>query len=92
MFKEISFVVNVSMLDDPMDIRADENGVWMRKHSPVAFVSKHIKGNSTLTLDARLVMIPITIRIPEHTTGIAHLLTSLLCKVRTCINLKLAPV
>ena len=46
--RNVSFVVNVSMLDDPMDIRADENGVWIRKGSPVAFVSKHIKGNSTL--------------------------------------------
>ena len=44
----VSFVVNVSTLDDPMDICADENGVWIRKGSPVAYVSKHTKGDATL--------------------------------------------
>jgi len=40
-----SFVVDVHSLDHPQDIRADENGVWMRKGSPVAFVSIHTKDN-----------------------------------------------
>ena len=30
-------------MDDPQDIRADENGVWKRKRSPVAYVSLHTK-------------------------------------------------
>ena len=46
--KNVSFVVNVSILDDPMDVRADENDVWMCKDSPVAYVSKHNKGDATL--------------------------------------------
>ena len=28
-------------VDDPMDIRADENGVWRRTGAPVAYVSVH---------------------------------------------------
>ena len=31
-------------LDDAHDIRADENGVWKRKGSPVAYVSIHGDG------------------------------------------------
>ena len=46
--KNVSFVVNVNTLNDPMDICADDNGVWMRKDSPVAYVSKHNKGDATL--------------------------------------------
>ena len=30
-----------------MDIRADENGVWDRKGSPVAYVSIHRNGGAT---------------------------------------------
>ena len=26
--RNVSFVVDLNMLDDPLDIRADENGVW----------------------------------------------------------------
>lgn len=36
-----AFVVNMDALEDPNDIRADENGVWNRKGSPIAFVSVH---------------------------------------------------
>ena len=28
-------------MDDPKDIRADDNGVWVRTGSPVAYVSIH---------------------------------------------------
>ena len=42
--KNVSFVVNLNMLDDPIDIRADENGIWKRNGSPVAFVSVHTNG------------------------------------------------
>jgi len=35
------------MLDDPVDVRADENGVWVRKGSPVAYVSMHTKVGKT---------------------------------------------
>ena len=42
-----SFVVDLHKLDDPVDVRADENGVWMRKGSPVAYLSKHTKERTT---------------------------------------------
>ena len=35
------------MLDDPIDIRADENGVWKRNGSPIAFASMHMNGGRT---------------------------------------------
>lgn len=37
--KNVSFVVRLDSLDDPSDVRADENGVWKRKGSPVANIS-----------------------------------------------------
>lgn len=37
----VSFVVDLHALDDPKDIRADENGVWQRNGSPVTYVSIH---------------------------------------------------
>ena len=37
----VSFLIDIQALDDPMDIRADENGAWDRKGSPVAYVSIH---------------------------------------------------
>ena len=42
-----AFVVDVHSLDHPQDICADENGVWIRKGSPVAFVSIHTKDEET---------------------------------------------
>ena len=36
-----AFVVNLHSLDDPKDIRADENGVWKRMGAPIAYVSVH---------------------------------------------------
>ena len=36
-----TYVVNLHSLDDPSDIRADENGVWVRTGSPVTYVSLH---------------------------------------------------
>ena len=41
--RNVSFVVDLHKLDDPVDVRADENGVWVRKGSPVAYVSMHTK-------------------------------------------------
>ena len=43
----VTFLVDLHALDDPMDIRADENGVWDRKGSPVAYVSTHRNGGTT---------------------------------------------
>ena len=43
----VSFVVDLHELDDPVDVRADENGVWVRKGSPVAYVSMHTKKGKT---------------------------------------------
>ena len=42
-----AFVVDLNSLDHHQDIRADENGVWIRKGSPVAYVSVHTKDNQT---------------------------------------------
>ena len=39
--QNVSFIVDLHSLDDPHDIRVDENGVWKRKGSPVAYVSIH---------------------------------------------------
>ena len=37
----VAFVVNLHSLDDPKDLRADENGVWKHMGSPIAYVSIH---------------------------------------------------
>ena len=42
-----TFVVDLHTLDHHQDIRADENGVWVRKGSPIACVSVHSKDNHT---------------------------------------------
>ena len=39
--RNVSFVVNLHKLNDPVDVTADENGVWVQKGSPVAYVSMH---------------------------------------------------
>ena len=33
--QNVSFIVDLHMLDDPLDIRADINGVWRCKGSPI---------------------------------------------------------
>ena len=43
----VAFVVDLHALDEPKDIRADENGVWQCNGSPVTYVSIH--GQSTNT-------------------------------------------
>lgn len=45
--RNVSFVVDLDKLDDPMDVRADESGIWMRQGSPVAYVSKHTNEGKT---------------------------------------------
>jgi len=45
--RNVSFVVDLHKLDDPVDVRADENGVWVWKGSPVAYVSMHTKKGKT---------------------------------------------
>ena len=37
----VAFVINLHSLDDPKDLRADENGVWKRMGAPIAFISVH---------------------------------------------------
>ena len=37
----VALVVNLQSLDDTKDLRADENGVWKRMGSPIAYVSIH---------------------------------------------------
>ena len=39
-----TFVVNLHSLDHQHDVRADENGVWIRKGSPIAYISVHTSG------------------------------------------------
>ena len=48
--KNASFVVDLHSLDDPQDVRADENGVWQRNGSPVAYVSIHNSSGNTRVL------------------------------------------
>ena len=45
--RNVSFVVDLHKLDDPVDVRTDENGVWVRKGSPIAYVSVHSKKGKT---------------------------------------------
>ena len=45
--RNASFVVDLHKLDDPLVVRADENGVWKRKGSPVAYVSMHTDEGKT---------------------------------------------
>ena len=45
--QNVAFVVDLHSLDDPLDIRADENGVWNRKGSPVAYISVHTDSGKT---------------------------------------------
>ena len=45
--RNVSFVVYLHKLDGPVDVRADENGVWVWKGSPVAYVSMHTKEDSS---------------------------------------------
>ena len=42
-----TFVVDLNSLDHHQDIRANENGVWIWKGSPVAYVSVHTKDCQT---------------------------------------------
>ena len=45
--RNVAFVVDLHSLDDPLDICADENGVWKRQGSPVAYVSLHTNSGKT---------------------------------------------
>ena len=46
-YATMSFLVDLHALDDPMVVRADENGVWDCKGFPVAYVSPHRNGGIT---------------------------------------------
>ena len=48
--RNASLIVDLHMLDVPLDILADENGVWKCKGSPVAYVSVHTNGRRTTVL------------------------------------------
>lgn len=44
----MTLLVDLQALDDAMDVRADENGVWNHKGSPVAYyISVHKNRGST---------------------------------------------
>ena len=55
------------------DIKADENGVWTRKGSPVAYVSVHkIKKNRQCFIGHKWAKPIIIIRLPGHTLQENH--------------------
>ena len=41
MHHDVSFVVDLHLLDDFNDIKADASGIWKRKGSPVTYISVH---------------------------------------------------
>ena len=43
MHHDVSFVVDLHLLDDFNDIKADASGIWKRKGSPVTYISVHIR-------------------------------------------------
>lgn len=49
----VAFVVNLKSLSDPRDIRADDNGVWNRKGSPVTYISIHESADHSKTIRRR---------------------------------------
>jgi len=59
--QSVSCVVDLHSLDDPYNIRADENGMWKRKGSPVAHVSIHtVKSGEKSSSTQELVITHIT--------------------------------
>ena len=48
--QNVAFVVDLQSVYDPLDIRADENGVWHLKGSPVAYGSIHTSSGNTRML------------------------------------------
>ena len=48
-----SFLVDLASLDDAMDIRADENGVWDCKGFPVTYISIHHGKELSVTVQKR---------------------------------------
>ena len=43
----VTFVVNLHLLGDPKDLRADDNGVWKRRGAPITSVSLHKRHDGT---------------------------------------------
>lgn len=72
----VSFVVDLNMLDDPIDIRADENGVWKRKGSPVAYISLHShNGKTNIFRRGKMAVKPTHYKVTRtYIIGILHLL------------------
>ena len=50
--KNAAFVIDLHKLDNPLDVRADENGSWIRKGSPTAYVSVH-ENHGSVTINRR---------------------------------------
>ena len=69
------FVVDLHMLIDPYDIRADDNGTWNRTGSPIAYVSVHedSSGHKSLAKRSRLRQFPNHFKISrvyfKHSTS-----------------------
>ena len=50
--RNCAFVVNLHSLECPTDVRADDNGVWIRGGSPVTYVSVH--GSTSIVRRTRM--------------------------------------
>ena len=65
--RNAAFVVDLHKLKDPLDIKADENGTWIRKGSPVAYVSIHKdKGVTSIFDGQKSENIPTILRYHVH--------------------------
>ena len=69
-----AFVVDVHVLIDPKDVRADENGEWKRTGAPVAYPIS-VSTKESLEKSPRWDPFLIILRSLGLTTGIPHLLT-----------------
>ena len=45
--KNSAYVVDLQSLDDPTDIRADDNGIWEHNGSPNTYISVHREGDGS---------------------------------------------
>ena len=48
-----AYVVDLNSLDHPNDIRADDNGIWIRNGFPVAYISVHKESDGSHKIHKR---------------------------------------
>ena len=83
--RNVAFIVDLHSLDDPMDVRADDNGVWVRKGSPVAFVSVH-NAAGTVNVFRRSEMGSHLYHYKNVRTYYRHSASSDFCRIITTVN------